>query len=182
MKRSILTLSVVAMLALVTTTVRADDEAKSEPTEKPAAESVESAELGTELSVKPTEEGETEAALPLPPKDAAAASGVVDTVKGSMAKEPVMWSIVGLVLAFMGIRSGKGAFTYASAVTSRGEVFGMAILSAGFLGLANGLARAFDWSQLNLSLIAGGVLAMVIGLGFTCQANEDRRKSDQTTN
>ncbi len=197
MKRTILSLSLVLAFALFASVAAADDATDQKPdkpaaTEKSADPAPEPAEKPTpaqpkpaaELSVKPQE---TETELPLEdkesdPTDAASAptgfvNSIKDKVKEGFGRDPILWGIVGLVLTFLGYRGTKGAMTHASAVTSKGEVFGMTLISGGFLGFTNGVARAFDWSQLNLTLIVGGILIAVLGIGFTTQANEERQKA-----
>ncbi len=181
MKRTILSLSLVLVLALFSSVAFADalpietdqkpataEKAETpKPAEKPAAE-----KPAAKLSVEPQE---TESELPLDDKSAGVVGGFKDQVKSRFGKDPLLWGIVTLVLSFLGYRGTKGALTHAASITSAGEVFGMALIGGGFLGFANGLARCFDWSQLNMTMISGGILAVILGIGFTTQANEDRR-------
>ena len=182
MKRTILSLSLVLALALFTNIAFADD-APEKKAEKPAASEkaeTDAKQPAAKLSVEP-QETETELPLDATAAEVAASGGLTDKVKSGFTREPLLWSIVALVLSFLGYRGAKGALSHASDVTSKGEVFGMTVVGGGFLAFTNGIARAFDWSQVNITMIAGGLLALVIGIGFATQANEDRRNDKEAS-
>lgn len=103
-----------------------------------------------------------------------------DSVSSSIDKAPIVWSVLGLVMALalmlVGKRSAGALLGVMAANSSKGEVAGSFAFVGGLFTLFNATAMTFNWSYIITNMFVASCVTMVFGIGMAAQASAKRKE------